>query len=238
MPTITLGTHIISYRIEERPRRKYPAIQVDRQSLVTVLVPAGYPPGQIEPLVRQKAHWIVKHVMQQSDLLALSSPKKFVSGEEFFWHGDSLRLQISQAQRTTKADVWKAGDFLYVAVGLGRPASEIKSILVDWFINEAAGWLPGRVAHYSEVIGVRAQRLKIREYTSRWGFCREDGLIALNWRIIQAPLSVIDYVVVHELIHRRHPHHRPVFWHAVGEVLPDYRHHKEWLRKSGAQLQW
>ncbi len=62
--------------------------------------------------------------------------------------------------------------------------------------------------------------------------------MAFNWRLIQAPLSGIDYVIVHELTHRRYPHHRQMFWDAVRVILPDFGRRKQWLRDHGAELGW
>lgn len=114
----------------------------------------------------------------------------------------------------------------------------VREALTAWFYQQAVELLPQRGDFYAHIVGIGPERLKIAEYKSRWGYCREDGLIALNWRIVQAPLSVIDYVVVHELTHRRYPHHRQMFWQAVEVILPDYEVRKQWLKDHGVELGW
>ncbi len=239
MPVLTLGTTTIPYTIEERPRRQHPAIQVDADRKVTVLLPLHFPEDQIEPLLARKARWILNHVTAPLPPTPMSS-KRFVSGEGFLFRGHLLRLKVSTTS-AAQPEVTQQGRTLRVTVPtLPAPQQSIavRDVLTQWFYQQAAEVLPQRVNHYAGVVGIGPERLKISEYKSRWGFCREDGLIALNWRIIQAPLPVIDYVVVHELTHRRYPHHRQTFWQAVEAVLPDYEVRKQWLKDHGAELGW
>jgi hypothetical protein len=87
-------------------------------------------------------------------------------------------------------------------------------------------------------MNVKVHALWLADYQGRWGFCRHDGVLGFSWRIVQAPLSVLDYVVVHELAHRRYMHHQRSFWRAVGSVLPDYPRDRLWLRQHGTLLLW
>jgi predicted metal-dependent hydrolase len=237
--TTTLGTTTIVYAVEERPRRRYPAIQVDANRCVTVLVPPGFPPNRIEPLLQQKARWILTHVAAPPRALT-TVPKKFVSGEEFLFCGRPLQLEIVAASRQAVETI-QHGTMIRLAIpqsSTSPQAQVVREALQQWFYQQALDWLPQRIDHYAPVVGAWPERLKIAEYKSRWGFCRDDGLIALNWRIVQAPISVMDYVVVHELTHRHHPHHQPTFWKAVQSVLPDYGAHKQWLKEHGGELGW
>ncbi|POB09488.1 M48 family metallopeptidase [Sulfobacillus sp. hq2] len=236
MPTITIGTTTIPYTIEERPRRQHPAIQIDASRQVTVLVPVGFDRQQIEPLVKHKARWLLKHWTAPPTPQTLPA-KEFVSGEGFLLRGYTLRLKV-QRRDASESPVVLEGRNLIVTVSKGQQPYRIREILVQWYMEQAWSLFPERIAHYAPIVGAAPSRLKIAEYKSRWGFCREDGLIALNWRIVQAPLSVIDYVIVHELTHRRYPHHRRTFWDAVRVILPDFEVQKQWLRDHGAELGW
>lgn len=239
MPVLTLGTTTIPYAIEERPRRRHPAIQVDSNRQLTVLVPSHFPEDQIEPLLAKKAQWILNHVTAPQPRPAMSS-KQFVSGEGILFHGHLLRLKVSVTDAAQPEVIYQGRTLRVFIPKMAAPQQPIavREVLTQWFYEQAVELLPQRVDRYADVIGIGPERLKIAEYKSRWGFCREDGLIALNWRIIQAPLSVIDYVVVHELTHRQHPHHRQTFWQAVEAVLPDYEARKQWLKDHGAELGW
>ena len=166
--------------------------------------------------------------------------KDFVSGEGFLLRGHPLRLKV-QRNDAIEPNVTLEGRKLLVTSPLIRVAQQpilVREILTQWYMQQALELFPERINHYAPMVGASPTRFKIAEYKSRWGFCREDGLIALNWRIIQAPLSVIDYVIVHELTHRRYPHHRQTFWDAVRVILPDFEVRKQWLRDHGAELGW
>ncbi len=239
MPIITFGTTTIPYAIEERPRRQHPAIQIDATRQVTVLIPQGFDPNQVEPLLHRKARWLLKHLTTPQQQYTAPA-KDFVSGEGFLLRGHPLRLKV-QRNDAIEPNVTLEGRKLLVTSPLIRVAQQpilVREILTQWYMQQALELFPERINHYAPMVGASPTRFKIAEYKSRWGFCREDGLIALNWRIIQAPLSVIDYVIVHELTHRRYPHHRQTFWDAVRVILPDFEVRKQWLRDHGAELGW
>ncbi len=239
MPTITIGTTTIPYTIEERPRRQHPAIQIDASRHVTVLVPSQFDVQQLEPLVNRKARWLLKH-LTASPTPYITPSKEFVSGEGFLLRGHLLRLKVQQ-NNTIEPSAIVEGRTLRVTIpslALAQQPILVRELLIQWYTQQAETLFPERINHYTPTVGASLVRLKIAEYKSRWGFCRDDGLIALNWRLIQAPLSVIDYVMVHELTHRRYPHHRQTFWDAIRVILPDFEVRKRWLRDHGAELGW
>ena len=239
MPQITIGTATIPYIVEERPRRQYPAIQIDASQQVKVLVPWQFDVQQVEPLLNRKARWLLKH-LTASPTSYITPSKEFVSGEGFLLRGHTLRLKV-QRKGAMASHVALEGRKLIVTIPSlpeDQQSNHVREHLIQWYIAQAQSLFPERIAHYAPIVGAFPSRIKIAEYKSRWGFCREDGLIALNWRLIQAPLSVIEYVMVHELTHRRYPHHRQTFWDAVRVILPDFETRKQWLRDHGAELGW
>ena len=94
-----------------------------------------------------------------------------------------------------------------------------------------------RVSAYTSKVSVEPKAVVVKNQMKRWGSCTSEGTLYLNWRIIMAPMSVVDYVIVHELTHMQTPDHSSAFWKDVSKVLPDYERRKEWLRVNGPTLQ-
>ena len=102
--------------------------------------------------------------------------------------------------------------------------------------ERAKSVLAQRTAHFARQIGVTYGRITVRDQKTRWGSCSQTGNLNFNFRLILAPLEVLDYVVVHELCHRRQMNHSAQFWQEVAQVLPDYRKRKAWLTENGWRL--
>lgn len=100
----------------------------------------------------------------------------------------------------------------------------------------AAVELPPRVFRLAEQHGLKVQRVLVRNQKSRWGSCSRKGTISLNWRLIQAPSFVADYIVLHELMHLRQMNHSRKFWQEVENVCPEYREAEQWLKAHGRLL--
>ena len=95
---------------------------------------------------------------------------------------------------------------------------------------------PERTAYFAKRMGVTYNRITIREQKTRWGSCSSAGNLNFNWRLVLAPREVLDYVVIHELAHRREMNHSAAFWRIVEAEMPDYRKYRDWLKKNGSFL--
>ena len=102
--------------------------------------------------------------------------------------------------------------------------------------ERARSVLAQRTAYFARQIGVTYGRITVRDQKTRWGSCSQTGTLNFNFRLILAPPEVLDYVVVHELCHRRQMNHSAQFWQEVAQVLPDYRKRKAWLTENGWRL--
>ena len=96
--------------------------------------------------------------------------------------------------------------------------------------------LARRVAYFAPKVGVAAGRVEVKDLGYRWASCLKDGDLHFHWKCLMAPLTIMDYIVVHELCHLRHRDHSDAFWNEVDKVLPDYQRRKEWLRVRGVAL--
>ena len=131
------------------------------------------------------------------------------------------------------------GGWLHVPAPTGGGQRDhVRAALVSWLRSHAAERLPERVQRWRSKAGVDMPRVVLSDQKRRWGSCDRSGTIRLNWRIIQAPMRLVDYVVVHELVHLRHRGHGREYWQAVGQILPDYERRREDLRERGVGLAW
>ena len=102
--------------------------------------------------------------------------------------------------------------------------------------DEALRVIPGRVAHFAPLVGVTYGRITVRNQRTRWGSCSSKGNLNFNCLLMLAPPGILDYVVVHELCHRKEMNHSPKFWAEVAKVMPDYKERQKWLRTEGSNI--
>ena len=232
MPTLTLNGVVVTYRVEVRPRRRTAAIQVDAEGRVTVLLPPGRTFSAAR-LLSDRAEWVVRHV--EAALRRPPAPN-LEPGCQLLLHGLPLSLDLAPPGRRGW-EVTRLGSRLVV----GGPADDRagrRRALALWYLRRAHEELTPMVAGHASRLNARPHRLRLADYRSRWGTCRADGLITLNWRLVGAPEWVADYVAVHELIHLEHPDHQAGFQAALQAALPEAELAREWLREEGHRLHW
>jgi len=115
---------------------------------------------------------------------------------------------------------------------LARAATRVSAEVEAHLRKLAARDLPARLRELAHAHGLAVSAVSIRNQRTRWGSCSAKGRISLNWRLIQLPPAVCDYVLWHELTHLRHPNHSARFWRELAHVCPDYAEARKWLRSS------
>lgn len=223
------------YTIIRQERRKTANIIVTPANAVNVTVPKLVPDETVQEILRRKTPWILKKI-HENDEVRKVMPKEFVSGETFSYLGRNYRLRIVRSK--TSFVRMKSGRLEVGIAGSKKREHKVKTALSEWYQEKAEEKLHQRLDIYRKRLEVEPQRILIKSLSSRWGSCTAARNISFNWRIILAPISIIDYVIVHELCHLTHHDHSSRFWKMVGRILPDYEQKKEWLRVHGAQLQF
>ena len=219
-------------------RKKTVAVTVDPAGGVVLLAPEHSSPDELDAIVARKAEWIVRRLRHTESHGPTPSPREFVSGESALYLGRHYRLKV-QPEPHASGEAKLRGGWLHVPAPEGeRQPVLVREALIAWFRRHAAKRLPERVAAWRARAGVPMPPVIVSNQQKRWGSCDRNGTIRLNWRIIQAPMRLVDYVVVHELVHLRHRGHGREYWQALGRVMPDYERRREDLRRCGAGLAW
>ena len=149
-------------------------------------------------------------------------------GTHVLWRGAMTEIRTAVAGE--KPQVALAADVFRVA----RLDGDLRPTLEAHFLRRAKIELPARTWELAAVTGVEVKQVVVRNQRSRWGSCSANGTISLNWRLVQTPDSVRDYIVYHELMHLREMNHSDRFWARVEEVCPGWREAEHWIKRNGS----
>lgn len=212
-----------------RSKRKTISLEVKRDGSLIVRAPIITPRGQIEELVESKERWIRKkqELLKQRSLEVPA--KKFFPGEQFLYLGQPYTLEVVNGQ----ADSLVLKDKFYLTANSQNNA---QIVFTNWYRKHAALVIKELVVNRAQENGFEYSRIGITSARTRWGSCGPKGSLNFTWRLIMAPREVIDYVVVHELVHLQIRNHSKAFWGEVRVLMPEYLDHRAWLRENGHQL--
>jgi len=178
--------------------------------------------------VAQHADWLVRARERQS-----RKPRAahvWALGTTVLWRGEML--EVRKAVEGERPCVCLGADVFRVA----RLEGDLRPTLEAHFLRRAKIELPGRTWELAAETGMAVREVAVRNQRTRWGSCTTAGVISLNWRLVQAPEMVRDYVIYHELMHLREMNHSERFWRRVEEVCPDWREAERWLKRNGSLL--
>lgn len=238
---IQFGTTRIPFLIRRSERRGTVALAVEHTGKLVVTAPAAATIDKLNALVRNKAPWVVQRLRRANEHPAVPSAREFVSGETFRYLGRQYRLQVVRGAGADEVKMERG--WIVAAVPGGHEAEQpraVRAALTRWYRAHAQDRLPERVEVWARKFGIQPPTLLVRDQRRRWGSCNRIGEVRLNWRIVQAPLSLVDYVIAHELGHvvRSDDGHSSAFWSELGRVMPDYDARRDALRALGPWLEW
>ena len=221
---IELGDQRVSYTLRRSPRRRSIALLIDERGL-RVAAPLAAPQQAIDSLLREHAVWVLRKVgdWQQKR----PPPRSWTAGEQIMFIGQPLSLVMQSGIDAPKI----TGDCLLV----GPPALTPKAVetrVRNWLKRQALDLYTQRCADFSVQLGLSAPAVRLSSARTRWGSCHISGRISMNWRLIQAPLTWIDYVAAHEVAHLRQMNHSRAVWLAVAALVPDYADRRAALRRD------
>lgn len=210
--------------------RKTLSIIVERDRSILVRAPKHMAAEEIQQLLDEKKLWLYKKINHPQKYPPEPVKKEFVTGETILYLGRNYRLELTNDD----SDVIQFSSCFYIS---RQKKSYVGKLFRSWYIERAREELIPRIRHFAKTLGVVYNRLLISDLKYRWASCTPKNNLNFNWRIIKAPMSVIDYLIVHELAHLLEPNHSPKFWNIIAVQIPDYEKPKQWLKEFGYRLE-
>ena len=238
---VEFGGEDLTFVIERTSRRKTVAISVGYDG-IRVLAPFDLRDEQVIAIVRTKGPWLLRKQAGYLDLGGAAAPREFVSGETFHYLGRPYRLKVVPEDETLVTRISARGSTLVAPVptncGLLVRRSAVRSGLRQWYQGHARQKFPARAHIISERLGTERPVIHIVDQSKRWGSCDSRGQIRLNWRMMMAPITLIDYVIAHEACHVLEHNHSRRFWRLLETIMPDYEDRVRRLDALGHTFVW
>ena len=214
-----------------RAKRRTISIQIRADGRVIVRAPMRVAEKTVRAFVESKADWINQKKAEVAQRPPVTE-RSFRDGDVFLLLGREIPLRLVPGQRAALTLTDAA--FLLSAKALPNAAG----IFENWYKAYALKVLSERVQLYAAQHGFKPARVRISSARTRWGSCSTNGTLSFTWRLVMAPLDVVDYVVIHELVHLRVHNHSQTFWDSVEALMPDYKRRVAWLKSNSRLMAW
>jgi len=233
------------------PRARRYLLRLRPDGTARVTIPRGGSPAVAWQFVERHAAWLERELQRLQ--AQPRKPAAWTIGTEILLRGDAVRIEAglngndkeiedppssdygatSEDNATREAETVRFGG---ESVRVSDPAADLRLAIEGHLRKLATRELSPRVLELAARHGLTVRRITVRSQKSRWGSCSRRGTISLNWRLIQTPAFVSDYICLHELMHLRQMNHSPGFWREMERVCPDYRTAKRWLKEHSGRL--
>lgn len=230
--TLVLGSRTLYYRLK-RSSRKSIGFAIDGSGL-TITAPRWVTIADIETAIAEKQRWIFAKLTEwQTRVEQRALPRvEWRDGAELPYLGKPMRVALGASMLAFDEET----RVLALPLPMNADAQQIKDRVTGWLQSEATRIFGERLAVYAEKLGVGFRSYALSSAMTRWGSCSSEGRIRLNWRLIHFPLSIVDYVVAHELAHLREMNHSPRFWQTVESIFPEFREARKQLKQHPPEM--
>lgn len=211
--------------VRHRRARRY-VLRLSRDGVARVTIPRGGSLAEAARFAARNTSWLEKQLLRQA--LHPPGPKPWRLGTEILFRGESVRLEMGVAPNSIR--------FGSESVRVSEPTGVLRPAIERHLWRLASRELPVRVTELAAIYGFAVNRVTVRNQRSRWGSCSRKATISLNWRLIQAPPFVCDYIILHELAHLKEMNHSRRFWREVARLCPGFADAERWLKKNSGLL--
>jgi predicted metal-dependent hydrolase len=214
--------------LRRNPRARQYVLRLRNDGTVTVTLPGRGSKAEAWRFVHARTTWIERQYTKLQARVVV--PKEWPVGTEMLLRGEPFPLELLQREGVALLKIGPE------EIRLRQPAADLRPLAEALLRKLAAHELPPRVHELAAREAITVKAITIRDQSSRWGSCSTAGRISLNWRLIQMPPAVRDYIILHELMHRKEMNHSPRFWALVESACPDYLLHEHWIKAHAARL--
>lgn len=225
----------ITIRRSSRATRIRLQIETHNEPQLIVVAPRYALDFQIQQFIGRQTVWIEKHWKKALQTSQRRPKPQHREGDTYFYFGEPLRLVLLpsvQSKPRARAMDGQLQISLHQAIPLPESKKVIKNVIQDFYKKKASEVIHDRLGFFNEHYHFTYHRVTFRNQKTRWGSCSQAKNLNFNWRLIMAPIEIIDYVVIHELCHLRYMNHSPSFWNLVAQMAPDYKAHRKWLKEN------
>jgi predicted metal-dependent hydrolase len=225
---LVTGTRRVRLYLVRNPRARRYILRLRPDGTARVTIPRGGSITEGKQFAERNAPWIERQILKQT--LRPTRPATWHLGTEIYFRGERMRLEAGNNSQT--GSITFGSELVRVVDAQG----DLRAAIERHLRKLAAEELPARVLELAAAHQLSVHRVTVRNQRSRWGSCSRRGTISLNWRLVQAPRFVRDYLILHELAHLREMNHSRRFWSEVERLCPTFREAERWLKQHSGLL--
>jgi predicted metal-dependent hydrolase len=231
---ITLGDRVVSYTLKRSSTARLVWLKIMKQTGLTVTIPRKYPVKNVSAYLKANSDWIMRHLTryERDSSEPPKKPAPFPDTISYLGKPIAITTFLNPGERPL---IRLEHDRLIIKMN-NIEKIPLPVALEYWMREQAGQLIINKAKLYSDQIGVACRRITIRDQRSRWGSCSRLKNLNFNWRLIMAPETVLDYVVIHELCHLKEMNHSKSFWSLVARYCPQWKERRKWLNKHGKEL--
>ncbi len=224
---VMAGEHPVLVQLYRHRRARRYVLRLRPDGSARVTVPRGGDVFQALQFASKHSGWLAKQLKNR--ILHPPTPRAWTVGSQILFRGDPVTIESTEP-------ISGAVRFASEVVRLKAGVIDIRPRIEGHLWSLAKAELPVRVLELAKAHGLTVARISVRNQRSRWGSCSRRGTLSLNWRLIQAPDFVRDYIIYHELAHLRHMNHSARFWLEVERLCPAFKEAEKWLKQNSTLL--
>lgn len=222
--------HNENVTIKKTNRKKTMDIVVERNGTLCVLVPKKLNEERILDILNKKEYDITKKVIQWKESHQNRIVRRFIDGQSFMYLGKNYCLHFVDTPNVPLS--LQNGRFV-----MDSRINNPRQVFVDFYKKQARMVIQKRFCYFANMLDVKPIDMQIRDIRSRWGSCTPNKRIFYHWKTVMLPPKILDYIVLHELMHIKYPRHSRQFWNEMANVLPDYMNAIDWLKIQGIHVE-